>query len=92
MANITDFINWYMLQNFPEFGSEILDTAASSVLTGYDEAKSQILSQQSIERDYTILAMASVIDVMNKYNLALDDASYLLRRLNTFYRIFSTEE
>ncbi len=89
MANITDFINWYMLQNFPIFSAEILDTAASSVLTGYDEAKAQVLSQQCIEKDCAILAMASVIDVMNRYDLALEDASYFLRRLN---KIISDEK
>ncbi len=82
MADAADFISWYMLQNFPKFRTEILDAAAASVLSGYDEARVHVLSLQSIERDYTILAMASVLDVMNRYNLALEDASHLLRRLN----------
>ncbi|MGA9099905.1 MAG: hypothetical protein WB392_13345 [Methanotrichaceae archaeon] len=83
MANTTDFISWYMLQNFPRFGTEIINTAAASVLSGYDEAKAHILSLPNIEKDYTILAMASVLDVMNRYGLAPEDASYLLRRLNS---------
>lgn len=92
MANTTDFINWYMLQSFPSFSIEILDTASSSVLIGYDEAKARILSMQCMERDCILLAMASVIDAMNRYDLALEDASYLLRRLNEICKIFSAEE
>ena len=87
MANTTDFISWYMLQSFPQFSTEILDAAAASVLYGYDEAKAQILSLQSIERDYIISAMASVLDVMNRCNLALDDASHLLGRLNSLISV-----
>ena len=83
MANITDFISWYMLQNFPHFSTEILDAAAASVLSGYDEAKAHVLSLQKMERDYTILAMASVLDVMKRYSLKPEDASYLIRRLNS---------
>ncbi len=66
MANITDFINWYMLQNFPQFSAEILNAAAASVLSGYEEAKAHMLSHPGKDRDYTILAMTSVLDVMDR--------------------------
>ena len=82
MANITDFINWYMLQSFPSFRTEILDTAAASVLSGYDEAKTHVLSLPGTDRDPTALAMAHILDVMDKYGLTLEDASYFLKRLN----------
>jgi len=82
MANITDFISWYMLQSFPRFRTEILDTAATSVLSGYEEAKTHVLSLPGIDRDPTVLAMASVLDVMNRYGLTPEDASYILRMLN----------
>jgi hypothetical protein len=83
MADITTFINWYMLQNFPSFSSEMLEAAAASVAFGYEEAKERILSGPNIDRDHTVLAMVSVLNVMSRYDLEPQTASYLLRRLNS---------
>jgi hypothetical protein len=82
MADITAFISWYMLQNFPVFKREMLEAAAASVAHGYEEAKEIILSVQGTDRDQTVLAMVSVLKVMSRYDLEPEAASYLLRRLN----------
>jgi hypothetical protein len=82
MADITAFINWYMLQNFPVFKREMLEAAATSVSYGYEEAKEIVLSVQGTDRDQTVLAMVSVLKVMSRYDLEPEAASYLLRRLN----------
>jgi hypothetical protein len=82
MAEVTTFINWYMLQNFPSFSSEMLEAAAASVAHGYEEAKESILSRSGIDRDHAVLAMMSVLSVMSRYDLEPEEASRLLRRLN----------
>ncbi len=86
MSDVSDFINWYMLQSFPSFSSEMLEFAAKFVPEGYEVAKAYVLSKPGAEMDRSSLAMIAVLNRMSEYRINPEVASYLLRKLNHIAR------
>ncbi len=83
MAEATEFISWYRMQYFPIFSDDLLESTSRSLAKGYDEAMSFILVMQSAVGDRDSLAMLSILEEMREFGLKLDNACYIMRRLNT---------
>ena len=85
MTCITDagnFINWYRIQNFPEFPDKTLQSASFLLEVGYKKAQEQLRARQGEEMRYT-LAMLSILKQMEECKLELDTACFILVHLNS---------